>query len=513
MSDPNELRRRASNLIATPPYERPAVSDLRTRVAARRRRHYSATIAVGCAVALGAALLVSLPDRKQSRVTIATGTSSTTVSPSVIAVDPTTTIADLRFTPIENPAGTTSSASFGIFALEDRFVAIDDNQAAKRMWERTSTSGWRSVRAAPDLAGLSINSVETIGGKIIVQGYRSGTSPAYNVILTGRTLSELRVDPLTTQLRQLPTKPIAGTPKGRWVIASAIAETTAFGERGALAVGRTVAQLNSKLLPQEVQAILQLPFRHQLGVSDGYVTITDISGNNRQLFRRRGSELGITEAELDFLSQSYEKRTRLDVWASTWAQPFQQVELVGLPSSFRDYGDFTAVANDHGYTLMGALSSGSAIWSSSDGAAWHEVTARAPIAAEARFVQLGNRWVSGNGGPVLLSDDAGRTWRNPVTPIDSDLGDGAAKFSGVLGANGFGILGSGSSLSTDLQTAFPGRIGYSPTGDVWTSVPFSEVGIAPSVPSIVVNSQGAIISVFVPGQPLKLILVTLATKR
>ncbi len=119
------------------------------------------------------------------------------------------------------------------------------------------------------------------------------------------------------------------------------------------------------------------------------------------------------------------------------------MKLVGLPHDFSSYGNFTAVATDRGYTLLGALSSGSAIWSSSDG---------------------------------------------------------------------FGILGSGSSLSEDLQTAFPGHISYSPTGDVWTSIPFAEVGIEPSVPSIAVNSQGAIISMFVPGQPLKLLLVTLETK-
>ncbi len=87
----------------------------------------------------------------------------------------------------------------------------------------------------------------------------------------------------------------------------------------ALAVGRTFAQLNTKLLPQEAQALLQAPRRRRmLEVRDGYVIITDVADRNNRLFRRRESDLGMTKEELNFPSQASEPRTRFDVWTNAW---------------------------------------------------------------------------------------------------------------------------------------------------------------------------------------------------
>jgi hypothetical protein len=493
--DDNELRRRAQPLIDRPPYEPLPLGDVRQRAAARTRRARVQIISAFCAVAVVAATVGVVSIYGQSDGHNVAVPTTYTAAPVTVPVG--TSIADLRFTPIAGPDGDKNVA---VYATGDQFLAVEGDQGFERAWIGDANGRWRAI-AVPDVAqGLYIRSVQQLHGHaVVVLDSRNGP-----VVLEGPSLADLKVSRWTSDSAALPAVKHPIPPRGHGITVSAVVESTAVGERGILMVGTVSAGLNRDLLPKSVRDTLaRRPGR--IDVRDGRVIAT-VSGIDHTPFDRPARALGLTAAEIDYLSRPDDSRIEVAVWGAAWGRPIRRLPAAGLDRSARLVNPALTRVSD-GFVMTSDTSGSSEMWWSRDGRSWRYLTV--PPRKAWGVIEVGSRWAVPSAG--IVSDDEGRSW------IPIDLAGDLAAHSGTTvfepgGTSAFGLLGASNGLDVPSLTVFVGRMLYSPDGMHWSSVSLADaLGVDANIPTIAVGDRSAILEAGLraPGvQPQRFWLIT-----
>lgn len=406
----------------------------------------------------------------------------TTATAAPVTVPAGTSITDLRFTPITGPNGDKNVA---LYPAGDQFLAVEGDQGFRRSWIGDANGRWRQVAMPQILQGALIENVTRVHNRIVVIGSVSRR----RVVLEGQSFDDLRESPWSASTLLLPATISPAPPSGHGIEVSGYPDATAVGEHGIVMIGRASANLNLELLPSSIRdAYVQAPGR--VDVRDGRVILTGGSDFDRPLFDEPARALGLTAAEIEYLSRPDEARSRIVSWGADWGQPIRQFPTAGI-DDFRRYGNFALTRVADGFVLTAPdTATAYAIWWSRDGRAWQALTA--PPGEIMSLVEVGSRWIIPSAS--VVSDDQGRSW------IPNDIAGNIARHAGaspLLGAGGtseFGLLGSSNPLDASTVTVFAGRLLYSPDGMHWSSVTLEQaLGFDANIPTIAVGNRSAIV--------------------
>jgi hypothetical protein len=487
VDDDNELRRRAQPLLDRPPYEPLPLDQLRSH-AVRRKQRARRRFAVGLSVVLvGAGTVIEIRGNGgSSDQRLVTAGTSTTLPP--VTAPAGTTMANLRFTPIAGPDG---DNAVELHAVGDGFLAVEGAQGVSRAWSGDAAGRWHPITVPDGLRGERVGSVVQLRDRVIVVA-DTNQGP---VVLAGASLDHLkRSSPWTVGTAAVPARIRPAPPPGRGVVVSGYVETTAVGEAGIVMVGRASATLNRELLPKSVRDAFARPVVGRIDVTDGRVVAwVERDGVKRTLYDRPAGELGLTDAEVAYLSRSDDSRAEIVVWGAAWGKPIRQLSGAGI-DPYQRYGNFALAHVSDGFVLTAPTSAASELWWSRDGRSWlhlasppHMVTAD-----DSWLIELGTRWVISSAGGI--SDDKGRSWTAIDLSGDVAHRTGAASLFGSHGTSAFGLLAGSTPIDASTVTTFAGRLLYTPDGSHWSSVALDDLlDFAANIPTIAVGDTAAIL--------------------
>lgn len=473
VADDNDLRRRAQPLLDRPPYEALPVADLRSRAVARSRGARRRLAAALCVVVIaGGSGVVALTHSRSKNPKVALRTIGTAPP---VTVPAGTTIADLQVTPI---AGPDDGTLVGLYPVGDRFLATSGDTYVSGAWIGDASGHWRALPVPHDLRGAHMGTVEQVGHRVVVIATGKQGRP---IVLAGPSLDRLQETRWTGDAGSLPAAIHPAPPPGHGITVTGVAEATEVGVGGVVMVGSVSAALNRDLLPKSVRdALAKRP--GLVEIRDGRVIVT-ISGTSDPMFDQSARSLGLTPAEVDYLSPDA-GHAQTAVWGAAWGDPLRQLRVTGIDVDAQ-VGNLGLTRVSDGFVLTGA----SAMWWSHDGRAWRPL---APTPGGATgLVQIGSRWVAASAG--AFSDDEGRSWKA------INLNGNLAAHSGTTvfqpgGASSFGLLGASVGLDAATLTTFAGRLLYSPDGAHWSSVDLDDtLSFKANIPSIAVGDHAAIL--------------------